>query len=308
MMDLVFGTSTITFYWGMKRQLPELQEAHTVFLPDPNTSGAWEHVLNAVTKENGVDGKTPIFSVDALTRLDPSAAPDGKEGLVVTVPCGNLPSGSHGGIAKSGPHLLAIVGVLRTLIIERLASELGRSDFGSLIEVEDVYTPLMWQNNFNAWRGNTHGIQPSWLQSLYFRPPIQHEVYRDVFFTGASVQPGNIPPAIVAGTRTLAHKVDLFLQGSDTSFYREYWAAFLSLFAVLCLVAFIINLIPDEVDKEGFAKAVASDNAKETAKSLAKASASAAKSASRASVSASKIAASASKAAAKAAGVHTGWF
>lgn len=319
MLDLTTGCSSISFYWGFKETLPELTEAHTVFLPDLELKQAWEHVVRAVTDGNAIDGRMPIFVVDKLTALDPSAAPDGKEAIVVTIPCGTLPSTGTKGIAESGKQLVEILRILRTIVMERLERELKRPGLREQVEVEDIYSPAIWRTRYNAWIGNTYGLLPNFFQSLWFRPPTQHDHYRNVFFTGASVQPGNIPPAIVAGSRTLSRKIDLHLQKVDASWYKEYLVGLFAMMLFGFLIAFVINLFPSEVDKEGLAKAIASDMAKESSKSLSKASvsasksiskisASASKSLSRASVSASKAAAQASKEAARAAGIYTGWW
>jgi phytoene dehydrogenase-like protein len=62
-----------------------------------------------------------------------------------------------------------------------------------------VYTPIHWQNQFNLHRGSGLGLSHDMMQIGGFRPKNFDEVFKNVFYVGASTVPGTgIPMAIIS--------------------------------------------------------------------------------------------------------------
>ena len=75
--------SSISFYWGLSQTVPEL-EAHNIFLADQ-----YKESFDSIFKKHLIPDE-PSFYVNVPSRVDSSAAPAGKDSVVVLVPVGHL--------------------------------------------------------------------------------------------------------------------------------------------------------------------------------------------------------------------------
>lgn len=82
--------------------------------------------------------REPSFYVNVPSRVDPTAAPDGKDALVVLVPVGHMIL-ERGG---EGQNWDALVQRAKGQILEVLEKRLGVKDFEKMIVWEEVNTPL----------------------------------------------------------------------------------------------------------------------------------------------------------------------
>lgn len=78
----------------------------------------------------------------------------------------------------------------RRQVLETLKKRLGGVDIEPLIEQEVVNDPFDWKERFGLWRGSILGLSHTIPQVLWFRPSPQHKRYENLFFVGASTQPG----------------------------------------------------------------------------------------------------------------------
>lgn len=163
--------SSISFYWALSSVVPELR-GHNIFLAD-----AYQESFNEIFRDGDLPSE-PSFYVNVPSRLDPSAAPAGKDTLVVLVPCGpiSIPGKSSSDPAK-GAHTREQFAQTRERarrqVIATLERRLGRPDFESLIEHEVVNDPFDWQDKFNLFRGSILGLSHTIPQVLWFRPSIK---------------------------------------------------------------------------------------------------------------------------------------
>jgi phytoene desaturase (3,4-didehydrolycopene-forming) len=75
--------SSISFYWALSKTIPELT-THNIFLAD-----AYRDSFDAIFKRQSIP-KDPSFYVNLPSRIDPSAAPEGCDAVVVLVPVCHL--------------------------------------------------------------------------------------------------------------------------------------------------------------------------------------------------------------------------
>ena len=75
--------SSISFYWALSRTVPELS-AHNIFLADE-----YKESFDSIFKKHLIPDE-PSFYVNVPSRVDPTAAPEGKDTVVVLVPVGHL--------------------------------------------------------------------------------------------------------------------------------------------------------------------------------------------------------------------------
>lgn len=171
-----FTSSSISFYWGMKRTIPAL-DVHNIFLAD-----AYKSSFDDIFKRHLLP-EDPSFYINVPSRIDPSAAPAGKDTVVVLLPISHLaPSNEH--------RIDELMQLARSKIIGILEKRLKIANFADLIETEVVNDPRTWQSKFNLWKGSILGLSHNITQVLYFRPSTRSHLFSNLYFVGASAHPG----------------------------------------------------------------------------------------------------------------------
>lgn len=193
--------ASISFYWAMDSIIPKFQ-AHNVFLADD-----YKDSFDDIFKRQLIP-KEPSFYVHVPTRVDDSAAPAGKDVIVVLVPCGHLLEGE----AKAGLNPQsqqdwdAMVAKARTAVFDTIKARLG-VDIKSHIVNEMINTPAMWKDKFNLDKGAILGLSHSFFNVLSFRPNTKHDTIKDLYFVGASTHPGTGVPIVLAGSKITADQI-----------------------------------------------------------------------------------------------------
>ncbi|KAF2034447.1 phytoene dehydrogenase [Setomelanomma holmii] len=203
--------SSISFYWALDKQFPELTP-HNIFLAED-----YKESFDSIFKKHLIPDQ-PSFYVNVPSRVDPSAAPEGCDSVVVLVPVGHLfdsKSDTHKG-AENTPGISqdwdAMVADARNTIIKTIESRLNIS-LGPHIVDEVVNTPPTWRTSFNLDRGAILGLSHSFFNVLSFRPKTKHASIEDLYFVGASAHPGTGVPIVLAGAKLVTDQVlnDLWL-------------------------------------------------------------------------------------------------
>ena len=182
--------SSISFYWGLKSKVPEL-EPHNIFLADE-----YKESFDSIFKKHLIPDQ-PSFYVNVPSHVDPSAAPEGKDSVVVLVPVGhlkdapqaksqangtvNLNGHAHGEIKHNSPKgqpgfapsevqdWPAMIALARGTILKTIKDRTG-ADIGPLIVHEETNDPASWKTRFNLDKGAILGLSHSFFNVLCFRP------------------------------------------------------------------------------------------------------------------------------------------
>lgn len=187
-----YSCSAISFFWGVDHPVPELG-AHTLFLAD-------DYRENFVSIDRDHDlPDNPSLYVHAPARLDPAMAPDGQDTLTAIVPVGHIDP-AH---AQDWETLRETA---RAAVFKRLRL-LGITDLADHIKFEVNYTPLSWRKRYNLMRGATHGLCHNLLQLGYLRPHNRHDVYKNLYFVGASTHPGTGLPTALVSARLVTRRI-----------------------------------------------------------------------------------------------------
>jgi phytoene desaturase len=184
--------STVTFYWGVDRQYPQLGP-HNIFLAG-DYRGSFERILKDHTLPD-----EPSFYLHAPVRMDPSLAPEEQDTLMVVVPVGHMDGAAP-------QDWVAIQNRARQFVLQRLA-KIGMNDLEAHIRFEESYTPPDWRSRYNLTYGSTLGLAHNLTQMGYFRPPNRHARYRNLYFVGASTRPGNGVATVLISSRLTAERV-----------------------------------------------------------------------------------------------------
>jgi phytoene desaturase len=187
-----YGCSTIMFYWGLDKQYQQLGPHNLIF------SGDYRQGFEDIFRSRRMP-EEPNFYIHAPARIDPSAAPAGRDTLYVAVPVGHISTRNP----QDWPGLQARA---RAIILNRL-TQLGMADLESHIKVEVGFGPQDWQRRFNLTRGSAHGLSHKLTQMAYFRPHNRHKRYRNLYFVGASTHPGTGIPTVLVSARLTARRI-----------------------------------------------------------------------------------------------------
>jgi phytoene desaturase (3,4-didehydrolycopene-forming) len=188
--------SAITFYWSLSEKVPQL-ESHNMFVGQP--SG---HEFPDVYRKRDRLSR-PSFYVHVPSRTDPSAAPEGKDTVMVLILVDNIDSSKT---AKEND-IDGLVADTREYILSSIEKRTRIVDLKALIEHETFHSPPTWQEMFNSDRGSVFGLNHNFFNILAFRPHIKHDLIDGVYFVGASTHPGAGVPTCLSGAKLTAERI-----------------------------------------------------------------------------------------------------
>lgn len=201
--------SSISFYWALSQQIPQLT-THNIFLADE-----YRESFDSIFTRQSIPAE-PSFYVNVPSRIDPSAAPAGKDTIVVLVPVGHLlnsRSSTTTSSSSSSAGLLpeqdwdAIVAQTRATVQATIEARTHCPPLAPLITHEQLNTPPSWETRFNLDKGSILGLSHSFFNVLAFRPRTRHARVRNVYFVGASTHPGTGVPIVLAGAKITAEQI-----------------------------------------------------------------------------------------------------
>lgn len=183
----VLTSSSISFYWGMKCQVPEL-DVHNVFLAN-DYKASYDNVF-----KRHILSEDPFFYVNVPSRIDSSAAPDGKDAVVVLLPVSHLSPNNEDCMDEW-------IKIARHRLIRIIEDRLHIKNLESLIEYETINDPRTWQTKFNLWKGSILGMSHNIPQVLHYRPSIRCNQFKNLYFVGANAHPGTGVPVVLCGSK-----------------------------------------------------------------------------------------------------------
>ena len=180
-----WSMSCFLLYVGTRRQYPRL-EHHTLILAE-----RYRGLLKDIFEEKVLPDDFSMY-LHAPTRTDPTMAPPGCESMYVLVPVANRRSGIDW--SETGPRFAE-------RILEFL-ERWGLDDLRAETEVLHVFTPDDFESELNATQGNAFALEPTLLQTAWFRPQNRSEDVRGLYLVGAGTHPGAGVPGVILGAET----------------------------------------------------------------------------------------------------------
>ncbi|KAJ5272571.1 Phytoene desaturase [Penicillium angulare] len=218
--------SSISFFWSLDRTIEELK-VHNVFLAEH-----YKESFDAIFHRHQLPDE-PSFYVNVPSRIDPSAAPEGKDAVVVLVPVGHIDDD------PSNPQNWdELVKLARDVVIQTIEARTGAKGLRDSIIEESIETPVTWNSKFNLDRGAILGLSHSFFNVLSFRPKIKHSTIQGLFFVGASTHPGAGVPVSLASAKIVSEAIVSSMSGKlnrDHNHINIWVALLLSLLACLYL-------------------------------------------------------------------------
>lgn len=179
------SSSAVIFYWGIRKQFPEL-DLHNIFF----SADYQKEFTNLFEHKTLFDD--PTVYINITSKEEPGDAPTGCENWFVMV---NAPG-------DYGQDWNALVAQVRQNIINKINRLLG-TDIEPLIEVEDVLTPPLIEKRTSSYRGALYGTASNSKFTAFLRHPNFSSQIKQLYCSGGSVHPGGgIPLCLLSAKIT----------------------------------------------------------------------------------------------------------
>lgn len=180
------SSSALIFYWGIKKEFPELDLHNILFSEDYKTE--FDYLFN---KKELYDD--PTVYINITSKETPSDAPKGAENWFVMI---NAP-------ANYGQDWKQLMQTARATIIQKIKKCLG-SDISNLIETEYCWTPVDIEQETSSHRGSLYGASSNSKWAAFLRHPNFSSQYKNLYFCGGSVHPGGGIPLCLLSAKIVA--------------------------------------------------------------------------------------------------------
>jgi phytoene desaturase len=183
-----YSMSCYLLYVGLSRQYPELRH-HTIVMPRD-----FRKVVTEIFDVKRIPSDIPMY-IHTPTRTDPGMAPPGGESMYILVPVPNLSSGIDWTVTGDD---------LRERVMDALEKEVGLEGFRESIVVEHRFTPVDFREELGSWFGAAFSIEPTLMQSAYFRPHNRLSEIDGLYLVGAGTHPGAGVPGVLLSAEIAA--------------------------------------------------------------------------------------------------------
>ena len=174
------STSALIFYWGIRRQFPELG-LHNIFFSD-DYRAEFQHL------EEGKLFGDPTVYINITQKYEPGDAPEGCENWFTMI---NAPF-------DSGQDWDALIQASRKQILAKL-SRMLKVDVEPLIECEEILEPRTIESKTASHLGALYGTSSNNRMAAFLRHPNFSSRIKGLYFCGGSVHPGGgIPLALLS--------------------------------------------------------------------------------------------------------------
>jgi phytoene desaturase len=174
------STSALIFYWGIRRQFPEL-DLHNIFFSED-----YRHEFDCLAAGNISDD--PTIYINITSKYTPADAPAGCENWFTMV---NVPY-------NSGQDWDALIVETRRNVLAKLSRILG-TPIEPLIACESLLDPRSIESKTSSHLGALYGTSSNNRMAAFLRHPNFSNRIRGLYFCGGSVHPGGgIPLALLS--------------------------------------------------------------------------------------------------------------
>lgn len=188
---LKYSMSLFVIYFGTKRryvdtgpEYPDLAH-HNIILCE-----RYKELLKDIFGNGDLPEDFSLY-LHMPTITDSSMAPDGHEAFYVLSPVPHLDANIDW-TTQAKPYRDAIMGFLEENYLPDLEEN---------IVAEHYIDPLHFDGTLNSYLGSAFSVQPTLLQSAWFRPHNRSEDVKNLYFVGAGTHPGAGLPGVLASAK-----------------------------------------------------------------------------------------------------------
>ncbi len=183
------SSSAIIFYWGIKKQFPEL-DLHNIFFGND-----YEQEFDALFDKKRLANDSTVY-VHISAKAKSSDAPNGGENWFVMV---NAPT-------NVGQNWNAIIAAARQQVVRKLSSCLGEN-IADYIEIEEVLDPIKIDHKTASHQGSLYGTSSNSKFAAFLRHPNFSKQLKNLYFCGGSVHPGGGIPLCLKSARIVSNLI-----------------------------------------------------------------------------------------------------
>jgi phytoene desaturase len=171
-LDQPKSTSLICFYWGIKKEFPELSLHNMLFASEVNEE--YESVF-----DRGEISNDPSLYIYISSKHVPGDAPTGCENWFVLLTAPNDKAQNWDEIKQK----------IRTVVISKI-NRMLKTDIEPLICHEDYLTPAIIRDQYSSAFGAVYGNSSNSRFAAFLRHPNFSSKIKGLYFVGGSVHPG----------------------------------------------------------------------------------------------------------------------
>lgn len=177
-----YTCSCYLLYVGTDKEY-ETEAAHSFYITED-----FEKNIEDIFDSNHLPTDPSIYIYN-MSKINDQAAPEGRYAYYILIPVPNLDSYNDWSPEATNEFRKTVFDIIHNIE--------GFEDFEEHIVFERAYTPENFEENFNAYRGATFGLQPTLQQSAYFRPHNKFNYAENLYFCGSSIHPGAGVPTVL---------------------------------------------------------------------------------------------------------------
>jgi phytoene desaturase len=187
-----YSMSLVVIYFGTDRRYNDSDVVqHNIIL-----SERYKELLADIFKKKKLADDFSLY-LYMPSKIDPSVAPEGCETFYVLSPVPNMDSGVDWK-KTAKPYRDAIMQFLEENYLPDLQKH---------IVMEHMVDPLYFQNELNSYKGAAFSVEPTLLQSAWFRPHNQSEDFSNLYIVGAGTHPGAGVPGVMSSGAIVANLI-----------------------------------------------------------------------------------------------------
>ena len=183
------SSSALIFYWGIKKQFPELDLHNIFFSSDYRVE--FEHIWQKKTIYDD-----PTVYVNISSKLKSDDAPPGCENWFVMI---NVPS-------NKGQDWDQLIADARANILKKL-SRILKVDIAELIISEAILEPRSIESRTSSYQGSIYGTSSNSRYAAFLRHANRSSKIKNLYFCGGSVHPGGGIPLCLLSAKIVSEMV-----------------------------------------------------------------------------------------------------
>ena len=183
------SSSALIFYWGIKKQFPEL-DLHNIFF-SADYKAEFDHIWQKQTIYDD-----PTVYINISSKQKPDDAPTGCENWFVMI---NVPS-------NTGQDWDKLINETRANIQAKL-SRILKTDIAELIISESILDPRLIEGKTSSYQGSIYGTSSNSRFAAFLRHANRSSQIKNLYFCGGSVHPGGGIPLCLLSAKIVSEWV-----------------------------------------------------------------------------------------------------
>ncbi len=180
------SSSALIFYWGIKKQVPEL-DLHNIFF-SADYKAEFEHIWQKQTIYHD-----PTVYINISSKFKADDAPMGCENWFVMI---NVP-------ANKGQDWDQLIKEARVNILEKV-SRILKTDIADLIVSESTLDPRSIESRTSSYQGSIYGASSNSRFAAFLRHANRSSRIKNLYFCGGSVHPGGGIPLCLLSAKIVS--------------------------------------------------------------------------------------------------------